>query len=65
MNKFFTASQIARPPRRIQGKWIAEARLKDKGPASFSFGVPPLARRNSPLKSRNVSLIHHFSASSC
>jgi hypothetical protein len=22
MKKFFTASQIARPPRRIQGKWF-------------------------------------------
>jgi hypothetical protein len=31
MKKFFTASQIARPSRRIQGKWIEEARLKDKG----------------------------------
>jgi hypothetical protein len=32
MKKFFTASQIARPPRRIQGKWLVEkATLKDKG----------------------------------
>jgi hypothetical protein len=35
MKKFFTASQIARPPRRIQGKWVEtakaeKARLKAK-----------------------------------
>jgi len=65
MKKIFTASQIARPPRRIQGKWVEEAKLKDKGPASFYFGIPPLAWGNPPLKSRNVSLIHHIAARFC
>jgi hypothetical protein len=29
---------------------------------AFSSTIPPLARHNSPLKSRNVSLIHYFLA---
>jgi len=29
---------------------------------AFYFGIPPLTGRNSPLKSRNVSLIHYVSA---
>jgi hypothetical protein len=34
-------------------------------PASFSVCIPPLTRRNSPLKSRNMSLIYYVSACLC
>jgi hypothetical protein len=47
------------PPDREQPK--VKGKIQQR-PASFSFGIPPLTGRNSPLKSRNLSLIHYVSA---
>jgi hypothetical protein len=62
----FAWFQRDKPARQIKFSCDKKWQLGGVGrPAAFSFGISPFTGRNSPLKSRNVSLFHYLLARLC